>query len=431
MKQILKKLTSFFQVDKNIPAGLAENFVHYYWDITWYGLLNGTTLSFLNYFAVRVGANSTQVGVIAAMPAIVSLIFALPAGVILKRFSFNRATFVTAVLTRMFYLVFILLPFVKTSETVITAVILVTLVMSIPAVFSTVGFNTSFALNIPDEYRAHVAGVRNAGFAIVTIFVSLVSGFILDTVKFPYGYAIVFGIGFIGSAFSAYHLYKLKTLEEFSHPWLKTSAREEHARRWIIARIAEIGRLFRQQIRMDLIKGRSGTSILLLTLIMFALYISGPVFPVYLVNKFHFSDQVLSIGMASFNFAVFLGSMRLESIERRLGRKKSIGLGFILMSFFPAALIFMQGPLLYYTANLISGFGSAFVNGELFNYLYERIPAGDHSSGVAWYTLGANTAVLIGSFAGPLIANSVGFSISMIIFTIIRFAVSLAILRWG
>jgi len=80
---------------------------------------------------------------------------------------------------------------------VIVLVILITIIMSIPAVFSTVGFNTAFAVNIPDEYRAHVAGVRNAAFAVVTIVVSLISGYILNHVPFPNGYVIVFAIGTI------------------------------------------------------------------------------------------------------------------------------------------------------------------------------------------------------------------------------------------
>lgn len=431
MKASFRKILHPFQIDRNTSTDLAAVFHNYYLDIAWYGLLNGTTLSFLNYFAVRMGATSTQVGLITAGPAVISLLCALPAGVFLHRFPINRVTFTSAAITRIFYLVLILLPFITNSTVVITAVILITLLMSIPAVLSTVAFNTAFAVNIPDEYRAHVAGVRNAAFAVVTILVSLMSGFILNQVQFPHGYVVVFAIGAIGAAGSAVHLFRLIPPIEKDQFAMRKSAQKDDTRKWITDRIAEGVRTFRKQVRFDLLKGKAGIPILLLTSITFALYISAPVFPVYLVNRFHFSDQVLSIGMACFNFTIFLGSMNLARVERQIGRKNAIGFGFVLMSTFPAILIFMKDPLVYYAGNLVSGIGSALVNGELFNYLYERIPSEDHTSGVAWYTLSSNAAVLTGALLGPLIANTFDFTISMIIFTCLRFTVSLMVLRWG
>ena len=86
---------------------------------------------------------------------------------------------------------------------------------------------------------------------------------------------------------------------------------------------------------------------------------------------------------------------------------------------------------MYYGANLISGFGWALTGGEVYNYLFERLPAQDHASGIAWYNMTTNAALLAGSLLGPLVSNLFGFVITMLIFAILRFAVSLAILRWG
>jgi len=431
MKQFFRRLALYIQLDKDVPVQLRENFHHYYWDITWYGLLNGTTLSFLNYFAVREGATTTQVGLITAIPAIVSLMFSVPAGVVLSRVPKNRATFVAGVLTRIFYPVFILLPFFKSSSFVIWAIIGTTLIMSIPAMFATVGFNTAFAENIPDEYRAHVAGIRNAAFAMVTIGVSLLSGKLLTAIQYPYGYSVIFAIGFLGSAFGAYHLYRLKSVAEFTGYRQPTPIPSESSNGWILKRIRDSLIVFKQQIRPDLLKGKIGRLILLLSLLNFSLYLASPVFPVYLVNRFHFTDQVIAIGMACFNFTIFLGSLKLEAIERRLGRQRVTGLGLLLMATFPAILILMKSPLVYYGANLVSGLGWAMTGGEVYNYLFERIPMQDHASGIAWYNMTTNAAVLAGSLLGPLIADSFGFVITMLIFAVLRFGVSLAILRWG
>ena len=64
----------------SLPAEHRGNFIHLYLDIAWFGLLNGSAISFAAIYATRLGANSLQIGLLSASPAIISLIFTLPAG---------------------------------------------------------------------------------------------------------------------------------------------------------------------------------------------------------------------------------------------------------------------------------------------------------------------------------------------------------------
>ena len=43
-----------------VPNEYRANFIHLYLDVFWYGVLNGSTLSFLTIFATRQGANGMQ-----------------------------------------------------------------------------------------------------------------------------------------------------------------------------------------------------------------------------------------------------------------------------------------------------------------------------------------------------------------------------------
>ena len=63
-----------------VPPELKQRFHHLYGDIGWYGLTAGTTIAFLAVYAARIGANAFQIGMITAGPALVNLIFTLPAG---------------------------------------------------------------------------------------------------------------------------------------------------------------------------------------------------------------------------------------------------------------------------------------------------------------------------------------------------------------
>ena len=62
-----------------VPDDLRSNFNHLFFDIAWFGVVNGTILSFLSIFLTRTGATSQQIGILGAAPAIANLIFSKPA----------------------------------------------------------------------------------------------------------------------------------------------------------------------------------------------------------------------------------------------------------------------------------------------------------------------------------------------------------------
>jgi MFS family permease len=68
----------------------------------------------------------------------------------------------------------------------------------------------------------------------------------------------------------------------------------------------------------------------------------------------------------------------------------------------------MQGLPLFFVASIVGGLAWAVVGGASGNYLLEKIPEGKRPSYLAWYNLSLNTAVLLGSLIGPLLAEQIG-----------------------
>ena len=64
----------------DVPEKYRSNFAHLYFDIAWFGVLSGTAVNFLNVYATRLGATGFQIGLLAAMAAVVNLFLAIPAG---------------------------------------------------------------------------------------------------------------------------------------------------------------------------------------------------------------------------------------------------------------------------------------------------------------------------------------------------------------
>ena len=192
-------------------AELRWNLRQLYADVFWFGVLAGSTLAFMAVYAARLDATSFQIGLLSAGPALVNLLFTLPAGRWLERHALLRSTFISSVLQRLGYVLLIGLPWVFMSATgQVWGMVWITLVMSVPGTLLAIAFNSTFAEVVPDEWRGQAVGWRNALVAVSVTLTTLLCGRILDKVVFPVNYQIVFLIGAVGALMSSYHLGRVR-----------------------------------------------------------------------------------------------------------------------------------------------------------------------------------------------------------------------------
>lgn len=418
-----------------VPVEYRSNFLHLYLDIGWFGVLSGSAINFLNIYATRIGATVFQIGLIGAMSAIVSLFLAIPAGRWLQTQHTGKAIFWTSVFYRLGFLSFIFLPWLFDEQGQIWAIIAVTFLMAIPLTGLGLGFNALFAEAVPTEYRAHVAGVRNVVLSVAFVLTSLVSGYILDQTAFPAGYQIVFGIGFIGAAMSSLHLYFVKPVEA-APAWNENGATDASLPPDSVQDKPQPGSAKRtlsalSSLRLDIWRTPFRNVLLGLFGYHLAQYLALPVFPLYNVHILKLNDNHIGIGTALFYLTVLFGSTRLSRTVQRLGHKKVTGLGVAGMAIYPLLLALSSEVWHYYFVSLLGGYIWALAGGAFANYMLEHIPPDDRPSHLAWYTIILNSAVLIGSLGGPLVADQTGLSTSLMLFALLRFLSGIAILKWG
>jgi MFS family permease len=418
-----KLIRSLFLSPGIIPYPLQKNFLLLYGDIGFWGILNGTTLTFLSVYAARQGASGTQIGLIGAIPAIVTLMLALPTGNWLNKQPIHRSVVWTSIVSRFFYLLLAPLPFMLGKEAQPWAIILIVLVMTIPGTATAIGFQSLFAITVPDEFRAHVTGIRNAILAISTTVSILISGQILTSLEFPSGYIYVFLGGFLGAMLSSVCLLLIKVERSgilgnpsaIAEPAIK-NRKLPASRKWL---------------RMDILKGKFGTIIFLLFLFHLAQYLPIPVFPLFQVNYLHFSDEFISLGSSVFNMAVFLGSTQLERLSKRLGNKRVVGIGILFLAGYPGIMSLTQGIGVFMVASVVGGLAWSMVGGAIYNFLMDNVPVDGSPPYFAFYNLALNAAILIGSLIGPLIATQIGFVPALLLMAAGRFLSGVAILKWG
>jgi len=411
-------------------------------DTAWFGILSGSAMAFVAVFAARQGANAFQIGLLSAGPAIVHLILALPVGRWLERRPIGRAVFWSSVLHRVFYLLWVLLPLLLSPSGQIWTLITLTLLMSIPGVTLAIGFNALFADAVPPEWRGHVVGTRNSLLAITFIVSSLLSGYILTHFSFPVGYQIVFGIGFLGAAMSSFHLWFVRPA-----PHVETRPRVGQSlgdmARPGTTRIIGDGLRFSAGLRF-LTRGRGSgllrteilsspfgkTMAVLFTLHLFQ-YLPVSLFPLYMVNRLHLSDQVIGLGTALFYTTVFIGSTQLARLTQQMGNKHMLATGAALMALYPGLMALSRGMGFFLILSLIGGFGWALAGGALTNYILDKVPQDNRPAHLAWYALVLNAAILMGSLASPILGNLMELSAALALCAILRLLAAACIWHWG
>jgi MFS family permease len=283
-----------------------------------------------------------------------------------------------------------------------------------------IGFNALFAEAVPNEYRAHVAGIRNGMLAITFMLTSLLSGYILNTIPFPVGYQIVFAIGALGALMSSLHLKFVRPISSDAQMVPVDTSPKSTASRKIFP-----------SLRMDIWRTPFQRVLLALFALHLTQYLPMPIFGIYNVRVLRLTDDNIGVGTALFYLCVLLGSTQIRKLVQRFGNRNITGWSVAGLALYPLFLSLSRNALHFYGVSLIGGLAFAFVSGSYANYMLEHIPAHDRPSYLAWYTIILNGAILIGSLAGAAIAEGIGLTSALIVFSALRMLAAVFILRWG
>jgi len=402
------------------------NFKHLYADVAWYGLLAGSTIAFVAVFAARLGANSFQISLLAAGPALINLVFSIPAGHWLENRSLTRASFWAAGLHRVGYVLLIPLPWLLTNRLQIWAIVLITLLMSIPGTLLAIAFNAMFADAVPPDKRGELVSNRTALTSMIMTIATLVSGQILvwERIAFPLNYQIVFLLGALGAMMSTYHLSRIR-LSDDGEPLRANRLLRDWARpgllRFTDSFRTPAGLRFltrsggKPLLRLDLLRSFYGPFLFAYLVFYIFQYIPIPLFPLFSVYDLGLSDSAISLGSSLFYVLVFLTSIRLGNVLARFGNKNLLVIGAVLYSTYPLFLGLANDIRLFLVGSIVGGVAWAVVNTSMLNRLMEVVPEDDRPAYMALHNLAMNLGILIGSFIGPIMGGMFGLRLTLLI----------------
>jgi MFS family permease len=376
-------------------------------------------LVFLGVYRSRLGASSFQVGLLTSIPALANVIFTFPSNALSRGRTISRMVPRAALITRLLYGLLIPLPvlLMQVKQVQIWVILVVVLIVNIPGTMAAVLGNAFFAESVPDRYRGHVVSMRNALLAAVSVLASFSSGLILKVLPFHWGYMVVFAMGVVGLLLSVVQLFQVKPVQEqTTQPF---------------SRAGGVVAVFKETLRFDVLRSPFAGMLVVMFFFHLAVFLPGPMFPLYQVNQLKISDQTISIANSIYWVVHFLTSTQASRLCSRYGYKKILGVG--TLAFSAATLIFAYGYnfWVYLSHTILSGIGWSLVGASLINYLLDKIPSDDRPAYLAWFNLIVNVAVLICGLIAAPITGWMGLVGAMLFAIVLRFLAGAAILRWG
>lgn len=430
-----------FRWDTAVPIQHRRNFTHLFFDIAWFGVLNGSFVTFASVYLTRVGATSFQLGLFTAAPALGALLFSLPLGAWLNGKRVDRTVFYASVVFRALYLLWLPLPVLFNDKAQVILAIGLTFLFSGPGTLLAIGFNALLADTVPPQWRNSVVGIRQGLLAATSILTTLLCGALLERVVFPLNYQIVFGIGAAGALLSSAHLWFIRT--EHPQPRLYRSKKEllEYSNpglfggdRGIRPPISMRYFLHRPILRLpdvEILRGEYGRVLVIVLFFFLALYIPNPIYHPYWVSELRYSDQLIGIGTAAFYVCQLAGSLQLNRLTGTLGNPRVFAVGAMFLGAYPGLTALFPHPVGFIVASTVAGLAWGVAGGALLTYVLAAVPIERRASYMAWYSLLTNIAILLAAFIGPQIAAWVGLRGALGAAGLLRFSAGLVIWFFG
>jgi MFS family permease len=378
-----------------------SNHWNLYRDIAWYGVLSGVSQTFTSIFALRLGASNLTVGLLTSLPALINVLFQIPAARLIEQErERRRILLVSGLLMRLPVFLVALVPLLRAGRA--EAVVYITALGTIPAAFANVAFTAMLAEVVAPRDRARVVSVRNALLSAVTMVTVLASGRALDILAFPINYQLIFTLAFLTSLLSLYYLGRV------AMPGAEPQSGGVASGERKLPRTPSWGLDLRQWLRTLLARRDYVRFSLGAFVYHWGLYLPLPLYAIYRVRELGISDGWIG-ALSTLESAITIVAYYVWGrIAARRGARTVLLFGILGVAVYPlgTALSRSVTPLLLVVS--ISGiFAPAWTLG-LFNGLLEVVPTERRATYVAVFNTLMNVPAFIAPLLGTTLAGIIG-----------------------
>jgi MFS family permease len=364
-------------------------------DTAWQGLMMGGAYTFISVFVVRLGASSLMVSLLTSLPAILMVLFSLPAAQVVQRQrDLVRFTNIVRIFHRGAILLIALLPFVI-REHLMEAAVGIWVLNTIALAFLDSAWTVVVADIIPARRRASVNGGRWALLSLVTALSVAVYGVVLDHSPFPLGYQIVFFVSFLGGVIGMYYYGRIEVSSTAPEP----------------ASVVGGGTL--QQRLNRYVRTFRGAPpfvryVLTTFVLRFGLSLPAALYSIYWIRQLDASDLWIGWQATAGKLALIVGYYLWGRAAMRRGHHLVLVACTVGVGLYPVVTGIVPSQFWLPLAAVVQGFFITGIDLSFFDTLLHVCPADRRPSFIAVNSMFANLAMTIAPLVGSALAGWIG-----------------------
>ncbi len=353
------------------------NFNRLVQDIAWFGLGLPATMNFISVYAVRINANATVLGLLAALPAICALLTSSLARAWRKRYPDSvRALFWPGVGHRLTFLLPALTPFFPEAFQPYWLVLAISL-PALPQGMANVLFLVLMRESVEPYRITALTSRRNMFFNLAVAAGTLSFGLWLDAVVFPLNYQVMYVVAFVLTMVSLWKVNQCVPITaEPPHP-----ADEPDVNPW---------------------RDRAFQRVVLLVLVThIPMFMIGPVVTLRLVEQMGASEGFMAYFALAGQITAAITAAMTNRVVQLVGYHSAMAIGMMLMAIMAAATALLPTlpPMIF--ASILGGCGWTLTAISIFGFFNQNMPQ-EH---VTRYSTLWSQVTMLCVFIGPMLGS--------------------------
>ena len=384
-------------------------------------VMSGFGDSYISPFALALGANNAQIGLLSSFPSLISPLTQIAGSRLMEKVSRRRLIIISVTLHALMWLPMLVLGLFFMGNLFTSSLpIMLILFYSLYAIFGALAGPAWFSLLgdlIPEHIRGKYISKRNEICGAVALVSMIIAAFVLDFFKTRGFLLIGFSILFLIA--SIFRLVSANLFRKHYYPELKLE-KGYYFSIWQFIKKAP--------------SNNFGRFVIYVALMNLATSIAGPFFAVYMLRDlgFSYAEYMLTNIIASLTTILFLPL--LGKFSDKYGNRELLRFGSALTPLIPILwLVSSSHWYIILVPQLISGLGWGAFNFAASNFIYDQVTPQRRGICVAYFNVIVGIGIFIGASLGGLLTQYLHLSFMntllfiFLVSGILRYAVSLLI----
>lgn len=350
-----------------------------------FSTMDGITTTYTTPFALSLGANNAEVGILNSVPNLFITISQIFAGKYIEKTGRKKVAVNLALMQRTIWLFAAFIPLIFFQERLWIFIVLIVLSQVILS-FANTAWSSWMGNLVPEKIRGTYFGKRNTIQSIFSFSSTLIAGWILGFTNSLIGFSIIFLLAFIFGLVSYYYLTKIP---EASYKKIKIKRNINILES--IKKFKAYNNFYPFTFHMSLIS--------------FAASLASPFFTVYMLNVMKIGYEWYGIVIASEILTRVFMLRYWGKLSDKFGDRTIMCLCNILLVFYPFFFLFAKNSFQLILISIFSGIAWSGFDITTFNYLLDVTPPERRPTYISHYKIAVGSALFLGPLTGGYLSQ--------------------------